>query len=117
MPRAGTRLRVELLDEDFRDHDDKLGHVVVDFAELANWGQGEEGGVNEVWYKLRKKGASKKAAVLRLCAAGIKKGEGRTARVLVRIEVKGETRLEKEKDVGRAFTLGPSTSPYTRYKE
>lgn len=97
-----------VLDEDCRDHDDRLGHVTIDFADLAEWGEGK---VDETWYKLRKKGASKKAAVLRLCAAGMNVGEGRTARVLVRIEVKGETKLEKEKDVGRAFTRGPSMSP------
>lgn len=108
VPRAGSKLCLYVLDEDCRDHDDRLGHVTIEFADLAEWGEGK---VDETWYKLRKKGASKKAAVLRLCAAGMNAGEGRTARVLVSIEVKGETKLEKEKDVGRAFTRGPSTSP------
>lgn len=108
VPRAGSKLCLYVLDEDCRDHDDRLGHVTIEFADLAEWGKGK---VDETWYKLRKKGASKKAAVLRLCAASMNAGEGRTARVLVSIEVKGETKLEKEKDVRRAFTRGPSMSP------
>lgn len=115
VPRFGTKLHVHVMDEDCRDHDDRLGHVTIDFADLGNW-EGEDA-VNENWYKLKKKGASKKAAVLRLCAAGVSAvggsadGEGGSARVLVRIEVKGVTKLEKDRFLQRAFTIGPSMLP------
>lgn len=103
------------MDEDCRDHDDRLGHVTIDFTDLGRWDG--ENAVNENWYKLRKKGASKKAAVLRMCAAGVSAvggnadGEGGSARVLVRIEVKGVTKLEKDRFLQRAFTIGPSMLP------
>lgn len=115
VPRFGTKLHVHVMDEDCRDHDDRLGHVTIDFADLGKW-DGEDA-VNENWYKLRKKGASKKAAVLRMCAAGVSAvggsadGEGGSARVLVRIEVKGVTKLEKDRFLQRAFTIGPSMLP------
>ncbi|KAI5852778.1 C2 domain-containing protein [Morchella snyderi] len=106
VPREGTKLHINVLDEDVRNHDDRLGQAVIDFQALESWGPGQ---VNEGSYKLRKKGASKKAAVLKLCAADIKRKKRVTAMIVVRIEVKRETRLpEGFRDINRAFTHGPN---------
>lgn len=105
--REGTKLRIDVLDEDVRKHDDRLGQAVIDFQQLENWGSDQ---VNEGSYKLRKKGVSKKAVVLKLCAADMKEKKKVTAMIVVRIEVKRETRLaEGFQDIKRAFTRGPST--------
>jgi Ca2+-dependent lipid-binding protein len=107
VPHGGSRMRVEVFDEDVGGHDDMLGHVNVDLSALEGWEIGRE---QVQAYKLRKRHADKKSVVLNFLTAGCayRDGIGRDEKVLISVLVNGLTPKENTSGLLRPFTTGPS---------
>lgn len=100
IPETGFRLKCRLLDEDI-DHDDRLGsvHVTVDHV-YEGWE-----GINKEPFKVRKRGGSKRAYLMRSVAAACVKDKDISATLWLSVECLGRT---DDKEGGRVYTLGPN---------
>ena len=102
VPASGFVLKCRLYDEDWPDHDDRLGNVTIRVPRVSeDWeGLGPEGRVFEV----KKRAGSKRAYLLKgvmsLCG-----GEGVTARLHVGMRVLGRS----DPPHGQMYTVGPTT--------
>lgn len=105
IPPSGFNMKVRLYDEDPADHDDRLGnaHIQVDTIS-EQWT-----GLNERSYEIKKRMASKRAYLIRGCAALISRDVKMSGELIVSVECLGRS----EGDGGRAYTLRPL--PWTRH--
>jgi C2 domain len=105
VPPSGFAIKIRLFDEDPADHDDRLGNVHLHIN-----------GINEGWtglkeqqYTVRKRMASKRAYLIRGCAALIWRQVKMDAQLIISVECLGRS----EGDGGRAYTIG--LLPWTRH--
>lgn len=105
IPSSGFRLKCRLWDEDPSDHDDRLGNVTIHVHHLdEKWP-----GIREEQFSVKKRMGSKRAYMLRGCAAMLSSVH-MNGSLYVSAEVLGES----EKPHGRMYTIGV-TSWYKHY--
>lgn len=97
VPSSGFRLKCRLYDEDSSDHDDRLGNVTVHVGRLPNW----QGIKNEA-FDIKKRMGSKRAYLIRGCAAMLSSNVHMGGHLWLSAEVLGES----EPPHGRMYTLG-----------
>ena len=99
VPSSGFFLKCRLYDEDPADHDDRLGNVHVNVNSIHDgWT-----GIKEQSFDIKKRMGSKRAYLIRGCAAlvsSIKMG----GEMVISVENLGRT---PGKDGGRMYTIGP----------
>ena len=100
VPASGFALKARIYDEDPADHDDRLGnvHVYVDGIS-EQWP-----GIHEESYKIKKRMGSKRAYLIRGCAAMFSRNVHMSGELVVSAEVLGRTDTDNG---GRAWTVGP----------
>ena len=100
VPASGFQLKCRLYDEDAVDHDDKLGNVHVDVANISEgWA-----GFKEKSFDIEKRTGSKRAYCVRGCAAVFLPHVKMGGELVVSVENLGRTTADYG---GRAFTVGP----------
>lgn len=105
VPPSGFSMKIRLFDEDPADHDDRLGNVHIHVNHLSEgWS-----GLSEQSYVIKKRMASKRAYLIRGCAALISRSMKMNGDLILSMECLGRS----EGDGGRAYTLGPL--PWTRH--
>ncbi|KAL8789859.1 MAG: hypothetical protein Q9213_000927 [Squamulea squamosa] len=103
VPSTGFKLKARIYDEDPADHDDRLGNVHVHVDSLHDgWT-----GINEQYYKIKKRMGSKRAYFIRGCAAMLSHGLEMSGKLIVSVELLGKT--EVGSNGGRVWTVGPCT--------
>ncbi len=100
VPASGFKLKARIYDEDPADHDDRLGNVHVHVDNLSENFEG----IREQPYKIKKRMGSKRAYLIRGCAAMFNRGLHMSGELFVSVEVLGKTATENG---GRAWTIGP----------
>jgi len=100
VPASGFAMKVRLYDEDPADHDDRIGncHIYVDSLN-ERWE-----GIHEQAYQVKKRSGSKRAYLIRGCAAMFSRGLHMSGELYVSVEVLGRTETD---DGGRLWTIGP----------
>jgi hypothetical protein len=99
VPESGFKLKIRLYDEDPADHDDRLGNVHLHLNNL----KASTTPIHEQPFKLKKRMGSKRAYLIRGCAALFIRHVEMSGRLIVSVEV-----LNKSKESGgRAYTIGP----------
>jgi C2 domain len=105
IPPSGFNMKIRLFDEDAADHDDRLGNVHIHVNHLSEgWAD-----LSEQSYVIKKRMASKRAYLIRGCAALISRRVKMNGGLVLSVECLGRS----EGDGGRAYTLGPL--PWTRH--
>jgi hypothetical protein len=98
IPSSGFRLKCRLYDEDPSDHDDRLGNVTIHVNHLdTNWR-----GIQEEQFDIKKRMASKRAYLIRGCAAMLSSNVHMSGSLYISAEVLGES----EPPYGRMYTIG-----------
>ncbi|KAI4186925.1 MAG: hypothetical protein L6R41_003155 [Letrouitia leprolyta] len=101
VPSTGFKLKARIYDEDPADHDDRLGNVHVTVDSLhENWT-----GIKEQHFKIKKRMGSKRAYLIRGCAAMINRNIEMSGNVVISVEMLGKT--EVGNNGGRIWTTGP----------
>ena len=100
VPAHGFALKARIYDEDPADMDDRLGNVHVHVDSLTQ----DFGGIREQPYKIKKRMGSKRAYLIRGCAAMFNRGLSMSGELVVSVEVLGKTDTDNG---GRAWTVGP----------
>lgn len=101
VPSSGFKLKARVYDEDPADHDDRLGNVHVHVSHLdETWP-----GIKNQPYKIMKRSGSKRAYLIRACAACLSKTKHLNGDLYISIELLGRT---EGNDGGRMYTIGPS---------
>ena len=100
VPASGFKLKARIYDEDPADHDDRLGNVHVPVESISEQWQG----IHEEHYKIKKRMGSKRAYLIRGCAAMFSKGLKMSGELVVSVEVLGRTQTDNG---GRVWTIGP----------
>jgi len=106
VPSSGFALEARLYDEDPADHDDRLGNVHVHVDALREGWKG----LQEQSYKIKKRMGSKRAYLIRGCAAMFSRGTHMSGDLIVSVEILGKTDTNSG---GRMWTLGPCN--YTQH--
>ena len=100
VPASGFKLKCRIYDEDPADHDDKLGT-----AEVQVNGIGEDwNGIDKDSFRIKKSKASKRAYLMRGCAAMFSRKIKMTGHIIISAQVLGRTECD---DGGRIYTAGP----------
>ena len=98
VPSSGFRLKCRLYDEDPSDHDDRLGNVTVSVGHIGpNWQ-----GIKNESFDIKKRMGSKRAYLIRGCAAMLSNNVHMGGNLWLSAEVLGES----EKPYGRMYTVG-----------
>ena len=101
VPSSGFKLKARIYDEDPADHDDRLGNVHVHVNSLHdNWP-----GIKEQPYKIKKRMGSKRAYMIRGCAAMLSSGLEMSGKLIVSVQLLGRTDVGS--NGGRVWTVGP----------
>lgn len=100
VPATGFALKARIYDEDPADHDDRLGNVHVHVDSLR---EGWEG-IKEQAFKIKKRMGSKRAYLVRGCAAMFSRNIQMSGDLVVSVEVLGKTETDNG---GRCWTVGP----------
>ena len=100
VPGDGFRLKARIYDEDPADHDDRLGNVHVHVDGLSENFEG----IKEQSYKIKKRMGSKRAYLIRGCAAMFNRGLHMSGELVISVEVLGKTDAGSG---GRVWTVGP----------
>ncbi|KAJ9139141.1 C2 domain-containing protein [Pleurostoma richardsiae] len=103
IPDAGFTLKCRLYDEDYTNHDDRLGNVTVKIPHVdEKWeGFGPEG----KWFDVKKRSGSKRAYFFKAIASGLDRHISMTPRLLLGVEVLGKS----EGPGAQMYTVGPNT--------
>ena len=100
VPASGFALKARIYDEDPADHDDRLGNVHVHVDSISeDWD-----GIKERPFKIKKRMGSKRAYLVRGCAAMFSSNIQLSGKLIVSVEVLGKTDAD---DGGRTWTIGP----------
>ena len=100
VPASGFALKARIYDEDPADHDDRLGNVHVHCHSLSDAWEG----IKEQEFKIKKRMGSKRAYLIRGCAAMFSRGVQMSGDLVVSVEVLGRTNTDNG---GRLWTVGP----------
>ena len=100
VPANGFELKARIYDEDPADHDDRLGNVHIHVDRLGE----DFGGIKEQPYKIKKRMGSKRAYIIRGCAAMFNRGLHMSGALVISVEVLGKTDTDNG---GRLWTVGP----------
>ncbi|KAF3762803.1 hypothetical protein M406DRAFT_341946 [Cryphonectria parasitica EP155] len=100
IPSAGFRLKCRLYDEDYPDHDDRLGNVTLECAQIGEgWTLGPDG----QWLDVKKRMGSKRAYFFKAITSTLEKGVSMTGRLHLSAEVIGRS----EGFGAQMYTVGP----------
>lgn len=98
VPSSGFRLKCRLYDEDPSDHDDRLGNVTVTVGRIGpNWQ-----GIKNESFDIKKRMGSKRAYMIRGCAAMLSRSVHMGGHLWLSARVVGES----EPPHGRMYTVG-----------
>lgn len=101
VPSSGFRLKCRLYDEDPSDHDDRLGNVTIHVNRIGpNWS-----GIKNESFGIKKRMGSKRAYMIRGCAALFDSNVHMNGLLWISAEVLGES----EKPHGRMYTVGKAS--------
>lgn len=102
IPSSGFSLKCRLYDEDYQDHDDRLGNVTVKVHHIdENWkGFGPEG----QWFDVKKRMGSKRAYFFKAITSGVDRKVSMTPRLLIGVEVLGRS----EGKGSQVYTMAPT---------
>lgn len=102
VPASGFTLKCRLYDEDWPDHDDRLGSVTIHVPHVdENWeGLGPDGRV----FELRRRSGSKKAYLIRGASIAMCGSGSVTPRLHISIQVLGKS----DPPHGQMYTVGPT---------
>ncbi|KAK6948091.1 hypothetical protein Daesc_009855 [Daldinia eschscholtzii] len=102
IPSSGFKLKCRLYDEDWPDHNDRLGNVTILVNRVSeDWeGIGPEGQEFEV----KKRSGSKRAYILKACMSAFAKDVSLTPRLYVSAVVLGKS----DPPYGQMYTVGPT---------
>ncbi|KAK5659250.1 hypothetical protein OQA88_1342 [Cercophora sp. LCS_1] len=103
VPASGFTLKCRLYDEDWPDHDDRLGNVTINVPRVdENWeGLGRDGQIFEV----KKRSGSKRAYFLQGVSTVLCRGSSMTPRAHIGIQVLGKS----DPPHAQMYTVGPTT--------
>lgn len=103
VPASGFMLKCRLYDEDWPDHDDRLGNLTIMIPRVdESWeGFGPDGRV----FELKKRSGSKRAYMVKGMKVALCKNESLTPRLHISIEVLGKS----DPPHAQMYTVGPST--------
>ncbi|KAH6623768.1 hypothetical protein F5144DRAFT_371372 [Chaetomium tenue] len=103
VPASGFVLKCRLYDEDWPDHDDRLGNVTIRVPHVdENWeGLGPDGRV----YEVKKRAGSKRAYLYHGVTAAVCRDHGVTPRLHVSMQVLGKS----DPPHAQMYTVGPTT--------
>ena len=100
VPASGFGLKARLYDEDPADHDDRLGNAHIDIEGLREgWP-----GIKEQAFPIKKRMGSKRAYLVRGCAALFDRSIHMSGELVVSITLLGRTQGDNG---GHIYTLGP----------
>jgi hypothetical protein len=100
VPASGFALKARIYDEDPADHDDRLGNVHVHVDRISDGWEG----IREEAFKIKKRMGSKRAYLIRGCAAMLSSRVQMSGHLIMSVEVLGRT---EETHEGRIWTVGP----------
>ncbi|KAI4209083.1 MAG: hypothetical protein LQ351_007948 [Letrouitia transgressa] len=101
IPASGFKLKARIYDEDPADHDDRLGNVHVNVDSIGeSWS-----GIKEQSFKIKKRMGSKRAYLIRGCAAMFSKDLHMSGNLVISVELLSRT--EVGDNGGRVWTVGP----------
>jgi hypothetical protein len=101
IPSSGFRLKCRLYDEDASDSDDRLGNVTVNVGQIGpNWQ-----GIKNESFSIKKRMGSKRAYMIRGCAALFDSNVHMNGLLWLSAELIGES----DKPHGRMYTLGTTS--------
>ena len=111
VPRAGGSLKVTIWDEDYNSKDDRLGHY---HCELHDVGGSSWNDIKHQRFELKKRHAGKRVNLARALTTTLNpkrmfedKRRGVEDEVEMSVEIIGTLKPGDERNVGRAFTMGP----------
>lgn len=98
VPSGGFKLKCRLYDEDYPDHDDRLGNVSFECSHIdAGWS------LKEQWFDVKKRMGSKRAYLFKAITSTIEKSASMTGRLLLTMEVLGRS----DGFGAQMYTIGP----------
>ncbi|KAI4869160.1 hypothetical protein F4820DRAFT_43177 [Hypoxylon rubiginosum] len=102
VPSSGFKLKCRLYDEDWPDHDDRLGNVVIVVNSLSeNWEGFKPPGKE---FEVKKRSGSKRAYILKACTSAFIKDVSMTPKLYVSAVVLGQS----DPPYGQMYTAGPA---------
>lgn len=100
VPADGFKLKCRLYDEDYPDHDDRLGNVTFETSHIEEgWSLGPQG----QWFDVKKRMGSKRAYLFKAITSTLEKNHTMTGRLHLSIEVLGRS----EGFGAQMYTAGP----------
>ncbi|KAI1447854.1 hypothetical protein F5Y02DRAFT_378767 [Annulohypoxylon stygium] len=102
VPASGFKLKCRLYDEDWPDHDDRLGHVSIQVYHVGEEWAGFQAPNNE--FEVKKRSGSKRAYILKACESAFIKDKSMTPKLFVSVIVLGKS----DPPHGQMYTVGPS---------
>jgi len=102
VPATGFKLKCRLYDEDWPDHDDRLGNVTLIVTNLSqNWEEYKPPGKD---FLVKKRAGSKRAYVLQACTNFFTSDHSNTPHLVLSAEVLGQS----DPPHGQMYTVGPT---------
>ncbi|KAI2613491.1 uncharacterized protein GGS25DRAFT_467373 [Hypoxylon fragiforme] len=100
VPSSGFKLKCRLYDEDWPDHDDRLGNATIIAGGLSeDWE-----GFREKEFEVKKRSGSKRAYILKACTSAFTKDVSMTPRLYMSAVVLGQS----DPPYGHMYTVGPT---------
>ncbi|KAI0005844.1 hypothetical protein F4779DRAFT_32580 [Xylariaceae sp. FL0662B] len=101
VPSSGFKLKCRLYDEDWPDHNDRLGNVTIIVNRVSEDWDGLASPDNE--FEVKKRSGSKRAYILKACTAAFSKGISITPKLYLSAVVLGKS----DPPYGQIYTVGP----------
>lgn len=101
VPASGFKLKCRLYDEDWPDHNDRLGNVTITVPRVDENYQG----FSRQEFQAKKRSGSKRAYLLKAVTSAFEKGVSMTPNLFVSIQVLGRSESEPH---AQMYTVGPT---------